>query len=180
MIETDFIVPRFVLSELQAVADSQDKLKRVRGRRGLDILAQLQNSERVDVRIIDPSPDAVGKTAATDEKLVTLAQHLDGRVITTDYNLNKIAHLAGVRVLNVNDLANAMKPTHLPGESMRIKVVRPGESQGQGVGYLQDGTMVVIEQGRDCVGKELDVTVTSMIQTSAGRMVFAKRGENSA
>ena len=174
VIESEFIVTRFVLVELQSVADSQDKLRRARGRRGLDMLAQLQSSQRVDVRIIDPSIPDVERAADTDEKLVALAKQLDGRVVTTDYNLNKIARLRGVSVLNVNDLANATRAAYLPGETLRLKIIRPGESAGQGVGYLQDGTMVVVEQARDCIGEEIDVTVTSAIQTSAGRMIFAR------
>jgi len=176
VIESEVIVPRFVLNELQAVADSQDKLKRARGRRGLDILARLQASKNVDVRIIDSSVPAVERADGADEKLVALAKHMAGRVVTTDYNLNKIAKLRGVRVVNVNDLAGAMRAAHLPGETFRIKVIRPGEAQGQGVGYLDDGTMVVVEQARELVGQDVDVVVTSAIQTSAGRMIFARTG----
>lgn len=176
VIESECIVPRFVLNELQAVADSQDKLRRERGRRGLDILDRLKNSSRVDVRIVDPSIPAVERAADTDEKLVALAGHQDGRLVTTDYNLNKIARLRGVDVLNVNDLANAMRAAYLPGEGLTLKIVRTGDSPGQGVGYLQDGTMVVVEQAKDRVGQDLAVTVTSAIQTSAGRMIFARPG----
>jgi uncharacterized protein YacL len=172
--DSELIVPRFVLNELQAVADSQDKLKRTRGRRGLDILAQLQSSKSVDVRIIDPSAQSVEKASGVDDKLLALARHMDGRVITNDYNLNKIARLRGVKIVNVNDLANAMRAVYLPGELLKVRIVRPGEEAGQGVGYLQDGTMVVAEQARDSVGKEIQITVTSALQTSAGRMIFGR------
>ena len=172
--ESEIIVPRFVLNELQTVADSEDKLKRNRGRRGLDILAQLQSSKSVDVRIMDPSAATVEKYSGVDEKLLALAQQLDGRVITNDYNLNKVARLRGVKVVNVNDLANAMRAVYLPGEPLKVRIVRPGEEAGQGVGYIQDGTMVVVEQARDLVGKEIEITVTSALQTSAGRMIFGR------
>jgi uncharacterized protein YacL len=172
--ESEIIVPRFILNELQTVADSQDKLKRNRGRRGLDILAQLQSSKSVDVRIMDPSAATVEKYSGVDEKLLALAHQLDGRVITNDYNLNKVARLRGVKVVNVNDLANAMRAVYLPGEPLKVKIVRPGEEAGQGVGYIQDGTMVVVEQARDLVGKEIEITVTSALQTSAGRMIFGR------
>jgi len=172
--ESEIIVPRFVLNELQTVADSEDKLKRNRGKRGLDILAQLQSSKSVDVRIMDPSAATVEKYSGVDEKLLALAHQLDGRVITNDYNLNKVARLRGVKVVNVNDLANAMRAVYLPGEPLKVRIVRPGEEAGQGVGYIQDGTMVVVEQARDLVGKEIEITVTSALQTSAGRMIFGR------
>lgn len=175
IMESEIVVPRFILSELQTVADSQDSLKRSRGRRGLDILAQLQKSKQVDVRILDLSVPAVETSTAVDEKLVALAQHMDGRVVTNDYNLSKIARLRGVKVINVNDLANGLRAVYLPGEALRLRIVRPGEDAGQGVGYLQDGTMVVAEQARDYVGKEIEITVTSSLQTSAGRMIFGRR-----
>ena len=172
--ESEIIVPRFILNELQTVADSQDKLKRNRGRRGLDILAQLQSSKSVDVRIMDPSAATVEKYSGVDEKLLALAHQLDGRVITNDYNLNKVARLRGIKVVNVNDLANAMRAVYLPGEPLKVRIIRPGEEAGQGVGYIQDGTMVVVEQARDLVGKEIEITVTSALQTSAGRMIFGR------
>jgi len=172
--DSEIIVPRFVLNELQTLADSKDNLKRARGRRGLDILAQLQGSKSVDVRIMDPGAAAVEKASGVDEKLVALARQLDGRVITNDYNLNKVARLRGLKVVNVNDLANAMRAVYLPGEPLKVRIVRPGEEAGQGVGYLQDGTMVVAEQARDFVGKEIEITVTSALQTSAGRMIFGR------
>ncbi len=176
ILESAIIVPRFILGELHSIADSQDKLKRNRGRRGLDILNQLQACKRLDVEILDARVPAVERAHEADEKLVALARHLDGRVVTNDYNLNKIAKLRGVDVININDLSNALKPVVLPGETMRVKVIRAGEEPGQGVGYLEDGTMVVAEQGRDHVGEEIEITVTSVLQTSAGRMIFGRLG----
>ncbi|MDY6912910.1 MAG: PIN/TRAM domain-containing protein [Planctomycetota bacterium] len=174
ILESEVIVPRFILAELQTIADSDEKLKRNRGRRGLDILNRLQNTDKIDIHILDADAPNVDETTAVDAKLVALAKHLDGRVITNDYNLNKVAQLRGVDVININDLANALKPVMLPGESLTIKILKPGEEPGQGVGYLEDGTMVVAEQARDVVGREITITVTSVIQTSAGRMIFGK------
>jgi uncharacterized protein YacL len=172
--ESELVVPRFILAELQAIADSEDKLRRNRGRRGLDVLNRLQGSEHIDIRIIDPHVAAVDEAAAVDAKLVALAEHMNARVVTNDYNLNKIAQLRGVDVININDLANALKPVVLPGETLSVRIIRPGEEAGQGVGYLDDGTMVVAEQGRDHIGKEVTITVTSALQTSAGRMIFGR------
>ena len=177
ILESDLIVPRFILGELHMVADSQDKLKRDRGRRGLDVLKQLQGSKKLDVRILETHVPGVEKVEQVDEKLVALAEHLDGRVITNDFNLNKVAQVRGVDVINVNDLANALRPVVLPGETMRVKIIRPGEEAAQGVGYLEDGTMVVVEGGRNHVGEDVEITVTSVIQTSAGRMVFGRVGD---
>jgi len=174
VMESELVVPRFVLTELHALADSDDKLKRNRGRRGLDILNRLRACERVEVTLMDPRVPAVERAAGVDEKLIALADDLAGRVVTTDYNLNKVAHLRGVDVINVNDLANALKPMLIPGESMRVQVLRAGEEAAQGVGYLPDGTMVVAEGGRDHIGQEVEITVTSVIQTSAGRMIFGR------
>jgi len=174
ILESQVIVPRFVLAELQAIADSDDKLKRNRGRRGLDVLNRLRGSEKIDIEILDARIPTVEATEEVDSKLVALAEHLDGRIITNDYNLNKIAQLRGVAVININDLANALKPIVLPGESMGVKVIKPGEEPGQGIGYLEDGTMVVAEQGRDYIGREIVITVTSVLQTSAGRMIFGR------
>ena len=173
-LESEVIVPRFVLAELQSIADSDDKLKRNRGRRGLDVLNKLQGSKSIEIRIMDVHVATVDEAADVDMKLVALAEHLDGRVVTNDYNLNKVAQLRGVTVININDLANALKPIVLPGETMTVKIIKPGEEMGQGVGYLEDGTMVVVEQGRDCIGKEIVITVTSALQTSAGRMIFGR------
>ena len=164
------VVPRFILNELQMIADSTDKLKRARGRRGLDVLKQIQDSKIIDVHIDDTEVEE----STVDQKLIALAQQLQSRVMTNDYNLNKIAQLRGVDVININDLSQALRPVVLPGERMNVKIVKPGEGQSQGVGYLDDGTMVVVEQGKYHVGKQCDIIVTSMLQTSAGRMIFGK------
>jgi len=173
VLDTQLIMPRFVIGELQGIADSSDRLKRSRGRRGLDILNRLRNNEAVDLQIYDRElPEFAGQPV--DMKLVLLAKHLDGKVITNDYNLNKVAKLHDVGVINLNDLSNALKPVCLPGEQLRVHIVKPGEEAGQGVGYLDDGTMVVIESGRDHVNEEVQITVTSVLQTSAGRMIFGR------
>jgi uncharacterized protein YacL len=174
ILESELVVPRFILTELQAVADSEDKLKRNRGRRGLDVLNHLRSSEKIEIRILDASVPSVKEAEDVDAKLVALAKHLDAKIVTNDYNLNKIAQLRGVVVINVNDLANALKPVVLPGEKLTVKIIKPGEESGQGVGYLEDGTMVVAEQGRDRIGGEITITVTSVLQTSAGRMIFGR------
>ena len=174
IITSELIVPRFVLNELQTIADSSDKLKRSRGRRGLDMLNKIQANENVDIRILDVIPEGSAADADVDEMLVDLALQLGGKVVTNDFNLNKIAQLRGVGVININDLANALKPVVLPGEALQVKVIKPGEGVGQGVGYLDDGTMVVAEGGRDRVGETIDLTVTSVLQTSAGRMIFGR------
>ena len=167
------IMPKFVIGELQAVADSPDRLRRGRGRRGLDILNRLNNNKDIELVIHDHDlPEYAGLTV--DLKLVALAKHLQGKLITNDYNLNKVAQLQGVVVINLNDLANALKPVFLPGEQIEVRVVKAGEEQGQGVAYLEDGTMVVIEGGRDKINQLISVAVTSVLQTSAGRMVFGK------
>ena len=176
IIESQVIVPRFVLDELQAVADSSDRLKRDRGRRGLDVLAKLQNNRQLDV-ILYAHPERDDEShAGVDQRLMDLAKELSGRVLTTDYNLNKVAQVRGVDVININDLAHALKPVVLPGEKMVVRLVKPGEEPGQGVGYLEDGTMVVVEQGRPHVNEEVELTVTSALQTSAGRMIFGRLG----
>jgi len=172
--EAELIVPRFVLHELQAIADSGDKLKRTRGRRGLDMLNKLQAGGNVDVRMLDVVPEKSSSGAGVDEMLVDLSLQLNGKVVTNDYNLNKIAQLRGVTVININDLANALKPVVLPGEPLAVKIVKPGEEAGQGVGYLDDGTMVVAEGGRDHISETVQLTVTSVLQTSAGRMIFGR------
>ncbi len=174
IIESTVVVPRFVLAELQTIADSDDKLKRNRGRRGLDILNRLQRSDKLEIQILDAHAPGVEAAGDVDAKLVALAEHLNGRVVTNDYNLNKVAQLRGVVVININDLANALKPIVLPGETMTVKVIKPGEEPGQGVGYLEDGTMVVAEQGRGHIDEEVTITVTSILQTSAGRMIFGR------
>lgn len=177
VLESQLIVPRFVLDELQAVADSADKLKRNRGRRGLDVLAKLQQNPRVEVVLYN----YIGRDDATtgvDQKLMEMAQDLSGRVLTNDFNLNKVAQLRGVSVININDLANALKPAALPGEQMTVRLVKAGESAGQAVGYLDDGTMIVVEHARNQIGQEIAFTVTSALQTSAGRMIFGRLAEN--
>ncbi len=174
ILTSPLIVPKFVLEELQGVADSSDKLKRNRGRRGLDILNRLQANPKVQIRISDARVPAVEQATEVDQKLVALAQHLDGGIVTNDYNLNKVAQLRGVEVININDLANALKPVFLPGEMLGVKIIKPGEEAGQGIGYLDDGTMVVAEQAREYVGQEVSIIVTSVLQTSAGRMIFGK------
>lgn len=174
IITSELIVPRFVLNELQTIADSSDKLKRSRGRRGLDMLNKIQADESLDIQILDVVATGSAADADVDEMLVDLALQLGGQVVTTDFNLNKIAKLRGVGVININDLANALKPVVLPGEAMSVKVIKPGEEMGQGVGYLDDGTMVVVEGARDHIGEVIELSVTSVLQTSAGRMIFGR------
>ncbi|MFQ5465529.1 MAG: PIN/TRAM domain-containing protein, partial [Thermodesulfobacteriota bacterium] len=160
------IVPHFVLGELQHIADSSDPVKRVRGRRGLDILKQIQGSETVEVAITDHDVPSIKEV---DAKLVALAKKLEAKVLTNDANLNKIAELQGVPVLNINRLATALKPVVMPGETLTILVLKEGKEHAQGVGYLDDGTMVVIDKGRDFVGRSVDVSITSVLQTTGGR-----------
>jgi len=174
IIDQPMYVPRFVLNELQVVADSADRLKRGRGRRGLDILNTLQKKENVDVEIIDDSLTKEEAAEPVDLKLITLAKKLNGRVATNDYNLNKLGTVRGIDIININDLANALKPVALPGESLTVKIIKPGEEPGQGVGYMEDGTMVVVDRGREFIDQVVDVSVTSMLQTSAGRMIFGR------
>lgn len=164
------LVPRFILNELQHIADSSDALRRNRGRRGLDILNHLKESP-IPVRITDMNVEGVREA---DDKLVILAKQLRCSILTTDYNLNKVAGIQGVTVLNINDLANAVKAVLLPGESLTVKVIQEGKEQGQGVGYLDDGTMVVVEDGRRYMSQTINVTVTKPLQTAAGRMIFAR------
>jgi uncharacterized protein YacL len=171
--DTELIVPSFVLEELQNIADSQDKNRRTRGRRGLDVLTKLQQKPKVEVRMMEVK-DKDDLTHSVDQRIVALAKRMSGRVVTNDFNLNKVASVQGVEVINLNDVANALKPRYLPGEQLHIKVMREGESFGQGVGYLDDGTMVVCEQAASLIGKEIDVIVTSMLQNSAGRMIFGR------
>jgi uncharacterized protein YacL len=173
VIDNQLIMPQFVIAELQAIADSNDKMKRNRGRRGLDILNRLRSDPKVDLMIYDRElPEFAGQPV--DQKLVLLAKKLEGKVVTNDYNLNKVAKLHNVGVINLNDIANSLKPVFLPGEAIEVRIVKVGEEAGQGVGYLEDGTMVVIEGGRDHVGEVVAATVTSVLQTSAGRMVFGR------
>jgi len=170
-LEGVLVVPSFVLEELRHVADSADVLRRNRGRRGLDVLHNIQKESALRVEIMNRDFDDV---AEVDSKLVRLAQQLGAKIITTDYNLNKVCEVQGVPVLNINDLANAVKPMVLPGEEMSVQVMREGKELGQGVAYLDDGTMIVIEQGRRHIGELVAVIVTSALQTSAGRMIFAR------
>jgi uncharacterized protein YacL len=174
VLDQPLVVPRFVLQELQGIADSSDKLRRNRGRRGLDVLNRLQKSPGVEVRIHDGEIPELAGIREVDQRLVVLAKHLGGKVVTNDYNLNKIARLQGVEVINLNDLANALKPIVLPGEGLTVKLIKRGEEPGQGVGYLDDGTMVVTEQGAYHLGETARLTVTSVLQTSAGRMIFGR------
>ncbi len=171
--DNQLIMPRFALTELQAIADSSDKMKRTRGRRGLDILNQMRSDEKIDLTIFDRDlPELAGQTV--DLKLVLLAKHLEGKVVTGDYNLNKVAKLHSVPVINLNEISNSLRPSFLPDETFEIKVVKAGEGAEQGIGYLNDGTMVVIEGARDHIGDQLVVKVTSTLQTNAGRMIFTK------
>ncbi len=178
--KTDFmegtlIIPEFILEELQHIADSSDLLKRNRGRRGLDILKTMQNDIDITVKIHEQDFDDIKEV---DSKLVKLAKLLDGKVVTNDYNLNKVAELQGVSVLNINELANAVKPVVLPGEEMEVKIIKDGKEPGQGVGYLDDGTMIVVDEAKDYIGEEIEILVTSILQTAAGRMIFAKPNSN--
>jgi len=167
--EGPLLLPRFVLRELQLIADSADPLKRTRGRRGLELLSTLQ--ETTPIEIVERDPEDI---AQVDAKLVRLAQERGAKLVTNDYNLNRVALVEGVSVLNINELANALKPVLLPGEELRVAVIREGREAHQGVGYLDDGTMIVIENGRRLIGETVDVAVTSALQTNAGRMIFAR------
>ncbi|MFZ2196556.1 MAG: PIN domain-containing protein [Thermodesulfovibrionales bacterium] len=173
-IEGIFIVPQFILQELQYIADSQDSIKRARGRRGLDVLHKIQKMTNITVKIVE---EDFPKIKEVDSKLVALGQLLNAKIITNDFNLNKVAQLQGVSVLNINELANSLKPVVLPGEIMRVFVLKEGKEYNQGVAYLDDGTMVVIENGRKLISKNAEVVVTSVLQTTAGRMIFAKAKE---
>ena len=170
-LESRITVPQFVLHELQYIADSSDPVKRTRGKRGLDVLKQIQSNSRMKILITDRDFPAIKEV---DSKLVALAQELGARILTNDSNLHKIAELQGVEVLNMNKLATAMKPVVLPGEVMSIQVLKEGKEHGQGVGYLEDGTMVVIDNAREYLGKTIDVSITSVLQTTGGRMIFSK------
>lgn len=166
-----FLIPRFVLNELQYIADSSDGLRRQRGRRGMEVLSQLQKEPTIPVHINDIDVEGVREV---DDKLVILARQLKCPILTNDYNLNRVAEIQGVLVLNVNELANAVKSVLLPGETLSIRVIQDGKEQGQGVGYMDDGTMVVIENGHEYMSQEIQVTVTKVLQTAAGRMIFGR------
>jgi len=174
IIDTELIVPRFVLQELQGIADSSDKIKRNRGRRGLDVLKRLQTNPKVELQMHEANLPELRDVQKVDERLVVLAKALNARVVTNDLNLNKIAQLQGVEVINLNELANSLKLVALPGENLPVRIVKLGDQIGQGVGYLDDGTMVVVEQGRAAIGHEVIITVTSVLQTNAGRMIFGR------
>jgi uncharacterized protein YacL len=167
------LIPRFVLNELQYIADSSDGLRRQRGRRGMEVLSQLQKDATLPVKISDLDVEGVREV---DDKLVTLARQLLAPILTNDYNLNRVAELQGVKVLNINDLANAVKTVLLPGETLLVHLIQEGREAGQGIAYLDDGTMVVVEDGREHIGEEVNATVTKVLQTSAGRMIFARLG----
>jgi len=171
--DTQLVVPRFVLDELQTLADSSDHLKRNRGRRGLDVLSKLRTVRRADVAIYEATRETESEKDV-DQKLLSLAKGLNARILSNDYNLGKVAQLREVDVINVNDLSGALKPVVLPGERMLVRIVKPGEEAGQGVGYLDDGTMVVVEQGRSFINQEVEFTVTNTRQTSAGKMIFGR------
>jgi uncharacterized protein YacL len=172
--ETDFlegplVIPQFILQELQHIADSADSLKRARGRRGLDILNRMQKGDAVEVQVVD---DDYPDIKEVDAKLIALAREMNAKIVTNDFNLNKVAQLQGVPVLNINQLANALKPMVLPGEVLHLQIMREGKEQGQGVAYLDDGTMVVVENASRHLGEEVEASVTSILQTTAGRMIF--------
>jgi len=173
-IEGGFVLPQFILQELQHIADSSDSLKRARGRRGLDVLRRVQEMPGVTVRIID---DDFPQIREVDAKLVALAKKLGAKIMTNDLNLNKVASLQGVKVLNINELSNALRPIVLPGESLRVFILKEGKEAGQGVAYLEDGTMVVVDDAKRLISKTVDVVVTSVLQTTAGRMIFTKLRE---
>lgn len=170
-LEGTLVIPQFVLGELQHIADSSDVLKRNRGRRGLDVLNRIQKELPVTVEIYEGDYEDIPEV---DSKLIKLAKEMDGVLVTNDYNLNKVSDLQGVQVLNINDLANAVKPVVLPGEELVVQVIKDGKEDKQGIAYLDDGTMIVVEEGKDYIGKTIEVLITSVLQTSAGRMIFAK------
>jgi uncharacterized protein YacL len=174
-VEGLMVVPEFVLRELQTVADSTDSSKRQRGRRGLDMLQRMQSNCGIQVQIV---PDDFPSIREVDLKLLELAKKWEAKVVTNDFNLNKVAHLHHVEVLNINDLANALKPVVLPGERMTVLILKEGKEYNQGVGYLDDGTMVVVDHARKMIGKPVDISVTSVLQTASGKMIFGKMDEN--
>jgi uncharacterized protein YacL len=171
IIDAQIVVPQFILQEVQDIADSHDKVRRSRGRRGLDVLKKLQQDGKVEVTILQTEPV---KGKSIDQRLIEIAQEQNGRLVTNDLNLNKLAGVQGIDVINFNDLSNALKPRFIPGEHVRIRIIKEGEAPGQGVGYLDDGTMVVVEQGGRQMGHEIDTVVTSVLQNSAGRMIFCR------
>lgn len=170
-IEGQLYIPVFVLEELQHIADSSDDLKRNRGRRGLDIIKEMQENKNLEIVIYQGKYEDIPEV---DSKLLQLTEDLKGKIVTNDYNLNKVASVRNISVLNINELANSVKPVYLPGEEMTIQIVKVGKEQNQGLGYLDDGTMIVVESGKDYIGQTIEVLVTSVLQTSAGKMIFAK------
>ena len=170
-LEGVLIIPTFVIAELQKIADSADSLRRNRGRRGLDLLNRIQKENLITTRIFDRNYEELNEV---DTKLLRLAREIGAKVVTNDFNLNKVAEIYGVQVLNINELSNAIKPAVLPGEEMAVHVLRDGKESGQGIGYLEDGTMIVVEGGKDYIGLDIEILVTSVLQTAAGRMIFAK------
>jgi uncharacterized protein YacL len=174
LFDAPLIVPRFVLNEIQLISDSADKLKRNRGRRGLDILKEMQANTTIDITIDDTVVPEIEELKGVDQKLILFSKNCGGRLVTTDYNLSKVADVRDVDVLNINDLANSLKTIALPGENMKVRIIKPGEEPTQGVGYLDDGTMVVVEDARNKIGKDIVLAVTSSLQTSAGKMIFGK------
>ncbi len=174
LFDAPVVVPRFVLSELQLIADSADKLKRNRGRRGLDVLKKMQNSPTIDVEIDETAVAEIEAAKGVDQKLLLFTKACNGKLATTDYNLTKVAQVRGVDVVNINDLANSLKVVALPGETMRVRIIKPGEEADQGIGYLDDGTMIVVEGARNKIGRDIVLSVTSSLQTSAGKMIFGR------
>jgi len=170
----NLVIPRFVLNELQYIADSAESLRRKRGRRGLEVLAELQKDRAIKTTIADIDVEGVREV---DEKLVMLGRQMNAPILTNDFNLNRVAELQGVNVLNINELANSVKSILLPGEALVVRVIQEGKELGQGVGYLDDGTMVVVEDGKNFIGEEIEVSVTKVLQTAAGRMIFSKPDE---
>ena len=174
-VEGAILIPQFVLSELQHIADSSDSIKRTRGKRGLEVLHHIQKQAGIDVRVMERDYPAIKEV---DTKLIELAKEVHGKIVTNDSNLNKVAELQGIDVLNINELANSLRPVVLPGEEINVKILKEGKEAGQGVAYLDDGTMIVVDNGKRQIGKSLDVIVTSVLQTPAGRMIFARLKED--
>lgn len=175
ILDAELIIPQFVLQEVQDIADSGDKIRRNRGRRGLDILKRLQQHPRIDVKVQETDPlGRSNRHRAADQRIIELTKQLNGRIVTGDFNLNKVATVQGLQVVNLNDVSNALKPKFIPGENLKIDVIKEGEGPGQGIGYLEDGTMVVIEGGYGEIGNRIEIIVTSVLQNSAGRMIFGR------
>ena len=180
ILESQLLIPRFVLEELHLIADSGDRLQRARGQRGLDVLDKLQNLDAVEAVLYEGSESTHNNDSGVDQQLIAVAHAINGRVLTNDFNLNKVAQLRGISVINLNALANAMKAAVKVGEKMKVIIQKPGDLPGQGVGYLEDGTMVVVEHAKNFIDEEIEVTVTNTRQTAAGRMIFGKLGDRAA